>query len=80
MNSHMPDSADAPAFDPSHIRPPAGVPESLRDQFAMAALTALIAGLDRKERSDVLVEITGGMMISRAAYMYADAMIAERAK
>jgi hypothetical protein len=51
---------------------------SLRDWFAGQALMGLVAGMGENERADTLDEVLGGKRISKAAFMYADAMILAR--
>jgi hypothetical protein len=50
----------------------------LRDQMAMAALTGLLASQTTQRTMDVLNGVTGGKLLSQAAYMIAAAMLAER--
>lgn len=52
--------------------------KNLRDEFAAEAMAALISTLDAKLREDVLEGTTGGARISKASYMYADAMMKAR--
>jgi hypothetical protein len=52
--------------------------DRLRDEFAMAALTGLIAGHEASAGEDVLEGYKGGFRVSKAAYMYADAMMKAR--
>lgn len=54
------------------------VQADLRDQFAMAALTGLVASLNATERDETLEGARGGKRISVAAYVYADAMMDAR--
>ncbi len=51
----------------------------LRDQFAMAALPACIAGQFEVMRSETHINITDEQ-VSADCYRYADAMLKERAK
>ncbi len=53
---------------------------SLRDWFAGMAMQGLVASLTPDQRTEVIGGIVGGKYLSRAAFMYADAMIAERIK
>lgn len=53
---------------------------TLRDQFAMAALTGLCASMPQGHWVDVRNGAIGGVLLSKSAYMYADAMLAERQK
>lgn len=53
---------------------------TVRDRFAMAALTALITSNKGAASDDVLDGVRGGARISKAAFMYADAMMKERQK
>lgn len=55
--------------------------ERQRDEFAMAALTGIVAAqLSRDELNNLSDGIKGGMIEARAAYALADAMMAFRAR
>lgn len=51
---------------------------TLHDQLAMAALTGLVSSMQSGERGETLNGVRGGASISKASYMYADAMLAAR--
>ena len=51
---------------------------SLRDYFAAKAMQSLIGTLTAGNTADVLEGIVGGKRISKAAFMYADAMLKAR--
>ena len=53
---------------------------SLRDYFAAAALQGILAGLELIPISEIADGLIGGARISKVAYVYADAMLAEREK
>jgi hypothetical protein len=53
---------------------------SLRDYFAAAALQGILAGWKGLPVNEIADGIMGGARVSKAAYVYADAMLAEREK
>lgn len=63
-------------FEP--LAPPPVEQAELRDQFAMRAMATLIGGMGSAHREEVLDGVVGGKRISRAAYMYAGAMLEAR--
>ena len=50
---------------------------SLRDWFAGQALAGLCSTLTNEERWEIVQGIRGGKSMSKAAFMYADAMLAD---